>query len=867
VAAKSAKRICAASNLTRPVTPKRSSWSADRGEASTAIVSGIVVRAGPVLWNYFRSGWAFFVPYFAAYMLYSWMKWPANPAGASSARIFDPPCLLTVYRILHGIHVVTAASALIWWRRERQIGQNNRLSRGDDEGPGLLPWLGLALIFLIPGTYLEWPSDPVEHFRRITEWAVHPTIEAHSAGYKSFYFFAYSFLADANPRVQLVLLRAYLSGISLTLAWQYFRLGIAVGLNRRWSFVFVVLHTCLFGNIGFSFDRYYGLSSSMYAQIGAVALCNLVVSWWSHRVGTGSGADSLDCWWSWRVLPVRTTMFLVLGAFIAANHVQGLGIAGLSVASIATARFLQGGRQRLILALASVTTACIAVVLWWPRDPAVDSLYRPNGWLSAWYGFNLAWWTPAGDRAWQMIGALGGLNLIAGLIQMRRNPLIGWLTLGPIVALALPVVALPLANQLAARSVNEIIVFHRMLFAIPSGLALAGLADQMASAQWAKSIAATVRAPAVYVSGLAMLILVLVGPSRPFYNRFWHLLAVTPSDLELRSVVNNVDAPDFGRQLRPGDPLIAPDPIAFVLNTSAPQRFPFRDRRIGVSQVSALENAVALMTSSGPFDSASRPMLIQNPETRGPSAWTIAASAAPEFVSFATNAVALQNPPGKESEILTAELCPIDPTRTYFVEMTARQGGTTAGTAYLGVAWYSKNGELLIANAPPPRGAGAPDGWANGTYSYFGLVNREATRPWTTYRFSFGADGSAAIPKAACFVRLGALLNYHAAPDAVIQLTNILLWEKGGKNAVAEGAFTSGLHYDLIVPSPLSLFSPGSQAAEMSNHWPSQQLATDIAGAAELEAAARDSGKAVVTVLRLPCDRPTATPAMLPGSP
>ena len=28
---------------------------------------------------YFRSGWAFLIPYLAAYLLYAWLKWPVNP--------------------------------------------------------------------------------------------------------------------------------------------------------------------------------------------------------------------------------------------------------------------------------------------------------------------------------------------------------------------------------------------------------------------------------------------------------------------------------------------------------------------------------------------------------------------------------------------------------------------------------------------------------------------------------------------------------------------------------------------------------------------------------------------------------------------
>ena len=36
---------------------------------------------------YFRSGWAFLIPYLAAYLLYAWLKWPVNPASDGKMRL------------------------------------------------------------------------------------------------------------------------------------------------------------------------------------------------------------------------------------------------------------------------------------------------------------------------------------------------------------------------------------------------------------------------------------------------------------------------------------------------------------------------------------------------------------------------------------------------------------------------------------------------------------------------------------------------------------------------------------------------------------------------------------------------------------
>ena len=104
---------------------------------------------GAMLQNYFRSGWAFLIPYLAAYLLYAWLKWPVNPVAAGSSPVdggqlavsaigalpstvprstgtpstahsllsTSVPCLLHVYWFLHALHLVLGALALrAWWK-------------------------------------------------------------------------------------------------------------------------------------------------------------------------------------------------------------------------------------------------------------------------------------------------------------------------------------------------------------------------------------------------------------------------------------------------------------------------------------------------------------------------------------------------------------------------------------------------------------------------------------------------------------------------------------------------------------------------------------------------------------------------------
>ncbi|MBK9989891.1 MAG: hypothetical protein IPP19_03895 [Verrucomicrobia bacterium] len=262
--------------------------------------------------RYFYSGWAFLMPYLFAYLLYYVMKWPVNPSGKTpELQISNSwvPCMLHVYWVLHTIHVILAGYALWrWWKQTRILQeeterteteytrtslpqltpvQTNHQSPISDIRPltsglwplaiQLAPWALLALLFYIPGVYLEWPSDPWEHLRRINEWRILDTVGAHSSWIKSSYFIPYSLLSWCIGLRQLFWLDFYYTGICLLLCWQYYRFSRACGLGERASMVFVIIQALLFGNNIFSFYRYYGISSSIYAQLGAVALTRIVL--------------------------------------------------------------------------------------------------------------------------------------------------------------------------------------------------------------------------------------------------------------------------------------------------------------------------------------------------------------------------------------------------------------------------------------------------------------------------------------------------------------------------------------------------------------------------------------------------------------
>ena len=249
-------------------------------------------KSGAMLRFYFRSGWAFLIPYLVVYLLYAWLKWPVNPItqGAGSmvqgARSWMP-CLLHVYWSFHIAHLCLGALALrAWWltseatktgalhHNSRQLGNTlqvtgNRLHATIYQ---LLPWICLGLIFWISSVYLEFPSDPWEHYRRINLWGQFNDVTSNSVWIKSSYFFAYSFTSNLTAAQQFDRLNYYTTGLNILLCFQYYRLGRAIGLSVNAAIIFVILQSLLFGNNLFSFYNYYSLSSTAIAQIAAIAL-------------------------------------------------------------------------------------------------------------------------------------------------------------------------------------------------------------------------------------------------------------------------------------------------------------------------------------------------------------------------------------------------------------------------------------------------------------------------------------------------------------------------------------------------------------------------------------------------------------------
>ena len=648
--------------------------------------------------SYFRSGWAFLIPYLVAYLMYAWLKWPVNPAAGGeglvkgmsesagalpSTALSSPPftftltslvpCLLHVYWFLHALHLILGAIALrAWWKgsgtavagatddsentANRATPSQPLVSPKSDVGgstdspstvhraaqpllstapqsghrlplpgdwpgqtPGwqqpatainrppsamdrlwaAMPWLLLALLFYIPGVYLEWPADPWQHLSRINEWHVRDLVIQHSSWMKSSYFIPYSLLSWATGLRQIFWLDFYYTGICLLLCWQYYRLARACDLSERASMMFVLLQALLFGNNIFSFYRYYGISSSIYAQLGAVALTRIVLETAKHpqlsllsffsiphfinRLTVHRQPPTLRSSAPSEVgsdLPPtvsrppstvqRSSVYRLLLSvlcilpLIRYNHAQGLGIAGLGIGAVIVWRLIEWKRSALWWLIVA-TLAINVLFLWLYPRPAMVEIHHNQGFLNAWYGFNILNLTSsAGDRMLQIVSVLGLINLAAALVLICRNHVIAWLTILPVAVMLLPCIAVPLEQILAqASGPDNVITFQRFFFSIPPCLAVVCLWAQLHQGRRGvspvrihrphpsaaplgplPSIPADDSPPsrdgfyALVIVSMAFVALTTAPSSFPFYNRTWNSLVIVPADLRRESSEN-----------------------------------------------------------------------------------------------------------------------------------------------------------------------------------------------------------------------------------------------------------------------------------------------------------------------------------------
>lgn len=559
-----------------------------------------------ILRAYFRSGWAFFVPYLTAYLIYASLNGPVNPAenlrpetnsahpviqsgdqAFSLAQVLPP--LLYVFWALHSVHLILATAAIVSWlqgrySKVRVIGHRPEHSTADAPTGLILskkaaPWLLLTLIFWLPGLYLEYPADTWAHYARITEWPLCQVVKDHSAWAKFSHILPFSLISPFESNaIRLQVLNLYCALGGLLLSWQYFQLARACALPTNAAVLFAIAQAFLLGNNAFTFVRYYGLSTTIVSQIGAIAILRVLTQF--LRIAATRSRPRLTHHVSFAT---SLTALLLVTTF---NHLQGFGIAAIGAFGLVMWRVSMKGWGAALGFMLLLTIASIGTITWFPKSTILTDIYREQGWLNSAYGFDIL--NPA-SRAFQRaveVLALPGIGSVAAAILLirLRHPA-AWLTLAPIVVLVLPCFSIPLAHVIATRSVDpsNIVTFHRFLLGAPIMLAPIALFYH-----WLRTPNPQ-RQPVLLTASVATLgILVTLPNAKPFYGRFFHALVRPPHDLSMR----HIQQVEPRKQTINQSPIISSSGVSFIIAATTGSDVAYGKRLLLHDAPSRIEPAV-----------------------------------------------------------------------------------------------------------------------------------------------------------------------------------------------------------------------------------------------------------------------------------
>jgi hypothetical protein len=416
----------------------------------------------------FNNGFGFILPYVAVYL---------------TGRAFNLPTswLLVIFIALHGIQLVLLAV----WALPRLRGVDPRM---------IGVWTALTLLFLVPGAYLEFPSDPWVHVERIYAWSTAAHVNDHETVDKFAYFWGWTWLGWVPIGWRPAGLATYSAFWQLLLAWQFYRLARILGFSKGWSVAQVIGTIALFGTNLFSFYRYYALSSTPLAYIAYLYALGTLLQPARPRT------------------PQLVTSIAVAAVVAWANHAQELFFLAIMVPAILVFGWVSGlplAEKRWVAALgAAMFLGSLALGVWLRgRHP---ELYLGKDAGISWLGLYGPW--PYRGVFLETLALHGGLGVLAACAIAYARPRLAVLTLWPVVLLILPPFVL-----FTARVFPDDYVVYRVLYAFPTSFALIAAMEAMTGlVAWRGVIA-------VGLAGMSMI------PVWPLRGRLYFQLYVPPA--------------------------------------------------------------------------------------------------------------------------------------------------------------------------------------------------------------------------------------------------------------------------------------------------------------------------------------------------
>ncbi|MCM0605491.1 MAG: hypothetical protein KA715_05325 [Xanthomonadaceae bacterium] len=321
-------------------------------------------------------------------------------------------------------------------------------------------WICLFAVFMIPGAYLEFPSDAWEHLRRIFYWNGMQTITENLHWTRFAYFFGFSFLKWLPTSAENLFIDLYSTFWQMLLSIQVYRLSKRLNPSLTLARLQVVGFWCLFGHNAMNF-RYYALSATPLAYIAFFENLIVLMDWRRFSFKSFS-----------KPVLLRLFMGVLLMIF---NHTQELLL--FSIMSVAFAITWIPDRYFKRIAIISLGTLVLSwtgyyflkniipIEAWIkPFSGFTHSaarIYDPfeGGYVSKWGTFRL--WNVRGHY-FETLGVFGFLSIFISIFYFKKNKTLSIFTLLPPTLMLFPPFVLGLTALTEAPNT------YRVLYAFPT---------------------------------------------------------------------------------------------------------------------------------------------------------------------------------------------------------------------------------------------------------------------------------------------------------------------------------------------------------------------------------------------------------------
>lgn len=434
----------------------------------------------------FSNGWLFIVPYVVFYLAFKYLHLPASG-------------LKIIFICFHLGLIVLFINYL-------------RTTSKKSEMADFVFWIGLVLLFLVPGAYLEFPSDPWEHFRRIYAWQSYRFIDENPLSDKFSYFWGWTLVYMVPPLYRRTALGVYGAFWELVLAYQFYLLALRLGFSKSWARIQVLATVCLFGANVFSFYRYYALSSTIVAYIAYLAAVIILMD-----VLDGERKKAL-------LLPL-----LVL--IIYCNHLQEFIFLAISTTALLIHRAYEIQRfQKTLNYLLPLTLIVSWIIGAWvvlnPQFIPIQGFNPVPSSVSSWGTFRL--W----DLKMPYVEAMavhGLVSLGLAIVLFKKYRRVALLTLAPVFLMLF----FPFVLCLSALIGNfDHQISWRVLYAFPGSFILvAGLKE--GSDFILRRVSIRSKALLAQLVVVSVVVCVSLVPTFPYRGRLWFVLLKPPQQLAL----------------------------------------------------------------------------------------------------------------------------------------------------------------------------------------------------------------------------------------------------------------------------------------------------------------------------------------------